>query len=63
MPMTDTKHCAIVPAQMERVTIRNGWFVTGYRVVDMEDKDILQPWFKSHKEAALVAVALGYKVV
>lgn len=61
--MSENKHCAIVPAQMERYTLAKGWFVTGYRVVDMKDQDILQPWFKTAREATKIAEALGYTVV
>jgi len=61
--MIDPKHCAIVPARQERVSILRGWFVTRYRVIDMDDQDILQPWFKTKKEAAKIAKELGYTVV
>ena len=61
--MSENKHCAIVPAQMERVTLERGWFVTRWRVVDMRDKDILQPWFKTESEAKRVVEEMGWIVV
>ena len=61
--MTDTKHCAIVPARMERVTLKSGWFVTRWRVIDMQDNDLLQPWFKCNSEAKRIAIQMGYTIV
>ena len=58
-----TKYCEIIPAQMERVTLERGWFITAWRVVDTRDKDILQPWFKTESEAKRVAKELGWTVV
>ena len=61
--MSETKHCAIVPARMERYNVKGSWFVTKWRVVDLQDKDILQPWFGSNTEAQRVAEAMGWTVV
>lgn len=61
--MSDDKQCAVVPARMERFNLDRGWFVTAWRVVDMMDNDLLQPWFKSKTEAARIAEAMGYSIV
>jgi len=61
--MSNTKHCAIVPARQERISVLRGWFITRYRVIDMDDQDILQPWFETKKEATRIAKELGYTVV
>jgi len=61
--MSDNNQCAIIPARMERATLNKGWFVTRWRVVDMMDNDLLQPWFESRKEAERVAEAMGYSNV
>jgi hypothetical protein len=61
--MNDNNQCAIIPARMERVALNKGWVVTQWRVVDMMDNDLLQPWFDSRKEAERVAEAMGYSNV
>lgn len=61
--MSDDNQCAIIPARMERITLNKGWFVTQWRVVDMMDNDLLQPWFNSRTEAERVAEAMGYSNV
>ena len=48
---------------MERFNVKGSWFVTKWRVVDLQDKDILQPWFGSNTEAQRVAEAMGWTVV
>lgn len=46
----------------ERFNMKRGWFVTAWRVVDQNGKDLVQPWFNTKKEALDTAKRLGIEI-
>lgn len=46
----------------ERFNMKRGWFVTAWRVVDRNGKDLVQPWFNTKKEALDIAKRLGIEI-
>jgi hypothetical protein len=63
MDIIENDQVAIVPSRMERFNLTRGWFVTRWRIVDMQDVDIVQPWFDTRADAIQAAKDLGYSVV
>ena len=45
--------------RQERFNLRRGWFVTAWRIVDADGRDMVQPWCRSKSEAKAVAKAGG----
>lgn len=44
--------------RQERFNLKRGWFVTAWRIVDAEGKDLVQPWSNTKGEARETAKSL-----
>lgn len=50
--------------RQERINSRGqGWFVNAYRVVDENNRDLVQPWFNTKGEAKKYAKTKGYHLI
>ncbi|GBG14473.1 acetylglutamate kinase [Novimethylophilus kurashikiensis] len=49
----------LVKGRHERYNLKRGWFVNAWRIVDEEDKDLVQPWTESKSDARALAKSLN----
>jgi hypothetical protein len=49
--------------QQEKYTLKRGWFVNAWRVVDSNGKDYFQPWCSTRREALTTARELEITIV
>jgi len=49
--------------RQERFNSKRGWFVTAWRIVDGEGRDMIQPWMNTKGEAREVAKAQSILLV
>lgn len=49
--------------RQERFNLKRAWFVNAYRIVDIDGKDIVQPWPNTKTEARQIAKELGIKLI
>lgn len=53
----------LTTGQQERFTLKRAWMVQGFRIVDEEDVDQVQPWFASRPAAREFAISKGYYLI
>jgi hypothetical protein len=46
----------------EKFTLKRGWFVNAWRLVDEDGDDVVQPWFDKRKDAIKFAKSEGYEL-
>lgn len=61
--MENTRYGYIKKDRQERYNYKRGWFVNAYRVVDVDGKDLFQPWCNSKKEAMVTAKELNIVIM
>lgn len=49
--------------RQERFNLKRGWFVSAWRIVDKEGRDLIQPWSNTKGEAREVAKACGITIL
>jgi len=47
----------------EKFTIKRGWFVNAYRIVNEKGEDIIQPWPSTKREAMKTAKHYNIKIL
>ena len=49
--------------QQERYNLKRGWFVNAWRIVDINGRDMVQPWSNTKTDARTAAKALGIRLI
>ncbi len=49
--------------RQERFNTKRGWFVTAWRIVNAEGRDMIQPWMNTKGEARAIAKQQGIDLI